>query len=71
MEKLDLITPEELAKELRVPLSRVYQETRKRGPDAIPCVRIGKYCRFSLPAVMQWLERRQTGNWLGNRAERA
>lgn len=60
-DELNLITPEELAQKLRIPLSRVYQETRKRGDDAIPVIRIGKYCRFSLPEVMNWLQRRQTG----------
>jgi hypothetical protein len=53
-----LLTPQELAAALKIPVSRVYQESRKRGPDAIPCVRLGKYVRFRLPHVLEWFERR-------------
>ncbi|MEW6440731.1 MAG: helix-turn-helix domain-containing protein [bacterium] len=51
--KPDLLTPEELARELRVPKSWVYSRTRT---NAIPVLRFGKYCRFRLTEVLQSLE---------------
>ena len=53
-----LLTVEELAKELSVPPSWVYSRTRLTGPDTIPIFRCGKYCRFRLTEVLNWLERK-------------
>jgi excisionase family DNA binding protein len=53
-----LITVSELAEELRVPRSFIYSRTRQTGPDAIPMIRVGKYCRFRLGDVLAWLERK-------------
>lgn len=58
-DSLNLLTVPELAHELRVPASWVYQETRKTGPGAIPRVRVGKYLRFELHKVREWLDSRQ------------
>lgn len=51
-----LIDVKQLAEELGVPTSWVYSRTRERGPDTIPCLRLGKYRRFRLSEVMAWLE---------------
>ena len=51
----ELITVQELAKRLRVPVSWVYQRTRL-GQEAIPHVKMGKYVRFSWNAVVEFLE---------------
>lgn len=43
----------QLAEFLQVPKSWIYQRT---SAGDIPCVRVGKYLRFWLPAVIAWLE---------------
>lgn len=54
-----LLTVEELAELLRCPPSWIYSRTRQRSPQGIPTVRVGKYCRFRLQEVLDWLEKRQ------------
>lgn len=56
-----LLTVPELAAALRVKKSWIYGETRKSGAGTIPRIRVGKYLRFSLEEVMDWL-RAQQGN---------
>ena len=51
----DLLTVAELAEVLRTPVSWVYSRTREKGPRAIPRVRVGKYIRFRLDDVLDWL----------------
>jgi excisionase family DNA binding protein len=52
----DFKTINELAEILKVPKSWLYSKTRETGNDAIPRLRVGKYIRFRLPEVMEWLE---------------
>ncbi|MGD0397573.1 MAG: helix-turn-helix domain-containing protein [Syntrophobacteraceae bacterium] len=53
------LTVDELAQELRVPASWVYSQTRRKGNDTIPCLRVGpKYIRFDPVEVREWLRRR-------------
>jgi excisionase family DNA binding protein len=56
-----LLTVEEVAELLRVPLSWVYERTRKRGVDRIPGFRLGKYWRFREADVFSWLDRQRPG----------
>jgi excisionase family DNA binding protein len=51
----DIITPEELAARLKVPDSWVYEKTRGRCRNPIPCLRLGRYVRFDWTAVAAWL----------------
>jgi excisionase family DNA binding protein len=51
-----LVGVNELSETLGVQPSWVYAKTRVKGQDAIPCIRVGKYCRFNLDDVMKWLE---------------
>jgi excisionase family DNA binding protein len=51
-----LLTVQELAQALRVPTSWVYARTRKKIENGMPCIRVGKYLRFRLDAVLDWLE---------------
>ncbi len=44
-----LLTPEELAKSLKVPLSWVYEQSRQGN---IPTHRLGRYIRFDLHEVL-------------------
>jgi predicted DNA-binding transcriptional regulator AlpA len=55
----ELLTISELAQVLKVKKSWLYAQTRQTGPETIPCVRIGKYLRFYLPPVMEWIGRKQ------------
>ena len=53
-----LLTVDELAAALKVPKSWIYDKPR-RGADAIPSLRVGKYIRFRFDAVLVWLEAQQ------------
>jgi excisionase family DNA binding protein len=55
----DILTVDELAESLRVPKSWVYSRTRETGPDAMPKIVVGKYRRFVLDDVLDWLNRQQ------------
>jgi hypothetical protein len=58
-----VLTPEELAERLKVPVSWVYENTRTRAKvrnlDPLPSIRLGKYLRFYWPEIEKWLEKRQ------------
>jgi len=55
----DLLTPEQLAERLQVPKSWVFEQTRQRAKvrnkNPLPCIRLGKYLRFSWVQVCQWM----------------
>ena len=51
----DILTPEEVAARLKVPESWVYEKTRARCRNPIPCLRLGRYVRFDWNAVITWL----------------
>jgi len=53
--QIRLITPEELADWLKVPLSWIYDRTRKSGPERLPYYKIGRYLRFSIPEIEDYL----------------
>jgi hypothetical protein len=59
----DLLTPEELAERLKVAKSWVFEQTRNRAKvrnaRPLPCIRMGKYIRFSWTAVSEWLQNSQ------------
>lgn len=55
-----LLTVQEMAERLRVPVSWIYNYSRQKGPGSIPVVRVGKYCRFVEADVLQWLAKKQT-----------
>jgi excisionase family DNA binding protein len=52
----DLMTVAETAEWLKVPVSWVYERSRKRGRERIPCIKLGKYLRFERGAVRAWVE---------------
>ena len=55
----NLLTVKELATALNVPVSWIYDRTRKGGPDRLPHLKLGKYVRFRLDEVLQHLENRE------------
>jgi hypothetical protein len=62
MNRQELLTVEELAKELKVKPSWIYAQSRKTGPGSIPRLRVGKYNRFILQKVLDWLKEIQFAN---------
>jgi excisionase family DNA binding protein len=56
-----LLTVEEVAELLKVPVSWVYDRTRSRGLNRIPGFRLGKYWRFQEAEILAWLERQRSG----------
>ena len=53
MEHNDLLTPDELAEELKVQKSWVYSRTRT---GEIPHYKIGKYVKFDPDEVRNWIK---------------
>jgi excisionase family DNA binding protein len=53
----ELMTVSEVATFLKVPVSWVYERTRRRGIERLPHVKLGKYLRFSIPQITKWLEK--------------
>jgi len=56
-----LLSVEEVAGLLHVPVSWVYARTRKRSSERLPGYRLGKYWRFNEAEVLAWLAA-QSGN---------
>ena len=50
-----LVGPAEIAQLLKVPISWVYERTRRRGIERLPHFKLGKYLRFSKEEVLDWL----------------
>ncbi len=53
----NLLTVDQLSESLNVPKSWIYSRTRETGSDAMPRIKVGKYCRFVLDDVLAWLQR--------------
>jgi excisionase family DNA binding protein len=51
----ELMTVAEIAHVLHVPVSWVYERTRRRGKERIPHIKLGKYLRFEIAVVRNWL----------------
>ena len=56
-----LLTVEEVAALLHVPVSWVYGRMRKRSLDRLPAYRLGKYWRFREDEIGAWLKRHRGG----------
>jgi excisionase family DNA binding protein len=55
-----LLTVDEVAEILKVPVSWVYERTRRRGADRIPGFRLGKYWRFREADLLAWIDRQRS-----------
>lgn len=53
-----LVGVSELAEALSVPPSWIYSRTRIKSDGRIPHVRCGKYVRFDIDEVMDWLQKK-------------
>lgn len=62
----DILTPEQLAERLQVSRSWVFEQTRNRAKvrntNPLPCIRLGKYLRFSWSQVSEWLQNTQSNS---------
>lgn len=52
----ELLTGDELCRKLKIKKSFLYAPVRRKGPDAVPCIMIGKYLRYNFLAVKRWIE---------------
>ena len=52
-----LLDIDSLAEYLNVTKSWVYERTRNKGNGSIPRVMVGKYVRFNIHDVLEWLNR--------------
>ena len=59
MGEQNLLTIDEMAGKLKVRKSWLYARTRETGPGSIPRIKVGKYLRFRLEDIMDWLEGKQ------------
>jgi excisionase family DNA binding protein len=57
-----LLTVQQVADILHVPVSWVYGRTRKRLPDRLPGIRLGKYWRFRETEIHRWIESQRGGH---------
>jgi len=53
---MKLLNVKELAEKLGVPVSWIYDRTRKSGPESLPHIRVGKYIRFQEAEVLEYLK---------------
>ena len=56
----ELMTVQQVAELLQVPVSWVYGRLRKRSLERLPGYRLGKYWRFDKEEVLAWVVRHQT-----------
>lgn len=56
----NILTVEELAKRLKVPVSWVYEKQRARYSNPLPTLKIGRYLRFDWAQVSSWLQSTST-----------
>jgi len=54
-----LLTIQDVAALLRVPVTWVYDRVRRSARDRIPGFKLGKYWRFRRPEVLAWVDARK------------
>jgi excisionase family DNA binding protein len=57
-----LLTIQQVAEILHVPVSWVYGRTRKRSTERLPGIRLGKYWRFREDEIHAWVENQRRGH---------
>lgn len=57
-----LLTIQQVATILHVPVSWVYGRTRKRSTQRLPGIRLGKYWRFREEEIHRWIESQRGGD---------
>lgn len=54
----EMLNIHELATRLKVPVSWIYDRTRKGGPERLPHYKVGKYIRFRESEVLDYLRKK-------------
>jgi predicted DNA-binding transcriptional regulator AlpA len=69
----EILRPEEVANLLRTSVGWVYEKSRSRQRDPLPCLRLGRYLRFEKHMVLEWArtQRNKTAKQLGQKGARA
>ena len=57
----ELMTVQQVAELLQVPVSWVYGRLRKRSLERLPGYRLGKYWRFDKEEILAWLAQQREG----------
>ena len=57
-----LLTIQQVAELLQVPVSWVYGRTRRRSTERLPGIRLGKYWRFREGEIHAWVESQRGGH---------
>ncbi len=57
-----LLSIKQLSSVLNVPVSWIYDRTRKGSVEPIPHYKIGKYVRFDVREVVAYLKNKSNGN---------
>jgi len=55
----ELLTVQDAAALLHVPVSWVYEHTRRGAPDALPALKVGKYLRFRPSDLLDYIDRQR------------
>jgi len=58
----DLSGVKDIAVFLSVPVSWVYERTRRRGNERIPHFKLGKYLRFSRSEIIDWVHQQRVNS---------
>ena len=58
-----LIGVNELSEILGVPPSWIYARSRETGPGSIPRLKVGKYVKFELDRVMDWIKEKNEADY--------
>jgi excisionase family DNA binding protein len=53
-EAMQILTPQQVADYLQIPLSAVYEKTRERCTNPLPVHQVGRYLRFVVKEVDEW-----------------
>jgi predicted DNA-binding transcriptional regulator AlpA len=67
---MEILTPEEVAKRLKVSVRWVYEKRRPRAKNPIPCLPMGRYIRFDWNRVLEWLSQLAVDDLRANRMRR-
>ena len=57
MTQIELLTPKETAALLKVPISWIYERTRKR---TIPVIKLGRHVRIPMDELLVWINQKET-----------
>ena len=59
IDPLQILTLKEVAERLKVSERFIYEKTRRRSQNPMPCFRIGRYLRFDWTRVSAWLRQQE------------